>query len=210
MDKNTQQPVAAPHITDAMIDAIQQVRLIDWCCDKDGSPTTVSECSARAIAEAVLTSATPVPRDVLMAFGETVREQTLETAWQIGKGKLRSAVDLAAIADRYASQVPPERESITPQQLADLLAAGGYAQLDKRANQPEPVNQQMLAALKGYDNIVRIVLNGLQRDYEERGLMIRKEFHDELKNAHIAACEAVNAARELRAIAAAEKEQGHD
>lgn len=54
MDKNTQQPVAVPHITDAMIDAIQQVQLIDWQCDKDGNPTTVSECSARAIAEAVI------------------------------------------------------------------------------------------------------------------------------------------------------------
>lgn len=40
--------------TDAMLDAIKQVRLIEWCCDKDGNPTTVSECSARAIAEAML------------------------------------------------------------------------------------------------------------------------------------------------------------
>lgn len=57
------------------------------------------------------------------------------------------------------------------------------------------VNKQMLAALQGYENIVRIVLNGLKRDYEERGLMIRKEFHDELSAALGVACEAVYAAK---------------
>jgi len=66
------------------------------------------------------------------------------------------------------------------------------------------VNKQMLAALQGYENIVRIVLNGLKRDYEERGLMIRKEFHDELSAALGVACEAVYAAK---AIAAAEQAQ---
>ena len=48
------QQVSVTEPSEAMIDAIQQVRLIDWCCDKDGNPTTVSECSARAIAEAVI------------------------------------------------------------------------------------------------------------------------------------------------------------
>lgn len=72
----------------------------------------------------------------------------------------------------------------------------------------ENVNKQLLDALVGYDNIVRIVLNGLRRDYEERGLMIRKEFHDELSAAHAKACEAVfDAKEEMKAIAAAEHAQ---
>ena len=66
------------------------------------------------------------------------------------------------------------------------------------------VNKQLLDALMGYENIVRIVLNGLRRDYEERGLMIRKEFHDELSAALGVACEAVYAAK---SIAAAEQAQ---
>lgn len=49
-----QQPEGVAEPTEAMLEVIQQVRLIDWCCDKDGNPTTVSECSARAIAEAVI------------------------------------------------------------------------------------------------------------------------------------------------------------
>lgn len=69
------------------------------------------------------------------------------------------------------------------------------------------VNKQLLAALQGYENIVRIVLNGLKRDYEERGLMIRKEFHDELSAALGVACEAVYAAK---SIAAAEPAQHGD
>jgi len=72
----------------------------------------------------------------------------------------------------------------------------------------ESVNKQLLDALAGYDNIVRIVLNGLRRDYEERGLMIRKEFHDELSAAHAKACDAVfNAKEEMKAIAADEQDQ---
>lgn len=69
-----------------------------------------------------LYTAPPVPRDVLMAFGTSVHDAAINAA---GDNKNPSPlygvmnIDLAAIADRYASKV-----------------------------QPEPVSQQLLAALK--------------------------------------------------------------
>lgn len=63
-----------------------------------------------------LYTAPPVPRDVLMAFGEAVCD---ECARHYLGDEEDSEIDLSAIADRYASRV-----------------------------QPEPVNQQLLVALK--------------------------------------------------------------
>lgn len=91
MDKNTHQPVAW----------IDDDGMVFW---KDGIPPDGTD----------LFAAQPVPRDVLMAVAEDVRSAIHEY-----NGVDISGVNLAAIADRYASQV-----------------------------QPEPVNQQLLAALK--------------------------------------------------------------
>lgn len=161
MDKNTQQPVAW----------IDDDGMVFW---KDGIPPDGTD----------LFAAPPVPRDVLMAFGVEVADKS-HAAGVIGN--LFTDEDIAAIADRYASQVQTERKSITPQKLADHLAAGGYAKLDNRATKPEPVNQQLLAALKlGKNSLLAFkLIPGQSNAWEE---------HDEANlvaiNAAIAAAEA--------------------
>lgn len=43
--------------TPEMLDAIQQVKLIDWNCDVDGNPTSIAERSALSVARAMLAAA---------------------------------------------------------------------------------------------------------------------------------------------------------
>lgn len=93
MEKNTQQPVAW----------IDDDGMVFW---KDGIPHDGTD----------LYSAPPVPRAVLMAFGEEVLAEASKSQAITG---FCMNINISAIADRYASQV-----------------------------KPEPVNQQMLAALE--------------------------------------------------------------
>lgn len=98
------------------------------------------------------------PRDVLMAFGEAVL---------VKAGVFMYESDIAALADRYASQVQTERNTVTLEEMVAKLKAGengdaiseamtqatadmalGRAIREGRASQSEPVNQQMLAALE--------------------------------------------------------------
>lgn len=111
-----------------------------------------------------LFTAPPVPRDVLMAFGIDVADK----AYDAGViGNLFTDEDISAIADRYASQVQPERNTVTLEEIVEQLKSGengdaiseamtqatadmalGRAIREGRATQPEPVNQQLLVALK--------------------------------------------------------------
>lgn len=55
-----------------------------------------------------LFAAQPVARDVLMALAEEVRE----TCWQVGSGDATiRELDLAAIVDRYAAQLPAQQQA---------------------------------------------------------------------------------------------------
>lgn len=58
------------------------------------------------------------------------------------------------------------------------------------------LENKLANALVDYENIVRIVLSGLKRDYEERGMMVRKEFYDELRQAYANACVALQDAKD--------------
>lgn len=112
-----------------------------------------------------LYTAQPVPRDVLMAFGEEV--------WSHGRHACRMP-DLAAIADRYASKVQPEPVNQQLQDVAQRLRNAGATlpapppggAIESAMNHglcialalveeavaatdaAQPVNQQLLAALK--------------------------------------------------------------
>ena len=90
-----------------------------------------------------LYTAPPVSRDVLMAFGEAVCD---ECARHYLGDEEDSEIDLSALADRYASQVRPERCQccgylVTESEHKGCLRAG------RAANAPEPVNQQLLRTL---------------------------------------------------------------
>lgn len=58
-----------------------------------------------------LYTATPVPRDVMMAFGEAVRDAVWEESGEGWNGEYPGnampKVDISALADHYASQVQP-------------------------------------------------------------------------------------------------------
>lgn len=116
-----------------------------------------------------LYTAPPVPRDVLMAAMRDAVADLKAGAFlaDCGTDIAFRAVDYSAIADRYASQVQPERNTVTLEEMVAKLKASengdaiseamtqatadmalGRSIREGRANQPEPVNQQLLAALK--------------------------------------------------------------
>lgn len=104
-------------------------------------------------------AAPPVPRDVLMAFGEAIQKDCLAQLVKAVSTEhaqlLVEGVDLAAIADRYASKVQPDGNCKFPlcqneqyqQDMAEALHRELYT------GKPEPVNQQLLVALKGLCSI---------------------------------------------------------
>lgn len=144
MDKNTQQPVAwvwqfedgefyeTPHHTKEECERD--------CCGYDG------------VAVPCFTTP-PMPRDVLMAFGEAVRDAVWEESGEGWNGEYPGnampKVDISAIADRYASQVQPDR--IAPDVMDALVGNDG-------GRKPEPVNQQLLAALKGLTEDIQCLI----------------------------------------------------
>lgn len=122
MDKNTQQPVAW----------IDDDGMVFW---KDGIPPDGTD----------LFISPTVPRDVLMA---AVRDMAV---WIFQNDKLPTDGDIADIADRYAGKVQPDVElvSYAPDMATSTLRIGEEQFLfDRHVDQPEPVNQQMLEALK--------------------------------------------------------------
>lgn len=136
-------------------------------------------------------AAPPVPRDVLMAFGEAVRDAWLE--YEDGQ---RFTVDLAAIADRYASQVQSEPQLISyaPDMATCTLRIGDEQYLfDRHTTQSEPVNQQTLAALKDCVEDSRQVLAQDEQIYSESYRPHRLEYQRRVvanAEAAIAAAEA--------------------
>lgn len=120
MDKNTQQPVAW-----AVTVGNDVANQIGFFTDKAKADACFVEQAGEKYASLYLVqplyTATPVPRDVLMAALGELRDQCAELAAKYVNSEafIRSTIDLSAIADRYASKV-----------------------------QPESVNQQLLAALK--------------------------------------------------------------
>lgn len=128
-------------------------------------------------------------RDVLMAFGEELFDKIADNVdrWITGDYAPNGLSEyVATIADRYASRVQPERCQccgylVTQSEHKGCLRAG------RSATQPEPVNQQMLAALKQAKNSLLAfkLMPGQSNAWEE---------HDEENlvaiNAAIAAAEA--------------------
>lgn len=96
MDKNTQQPVAW------MLECPTMTGDTGWKLSWNQSGAGVCNRLAGEDHEKALYTAPPVPRDVLMAFGEAVL---------VKAGVFMYESDIAAIADRYASQMQPEPAS---------------------------------------------------------------------------------------------------
>lgn len=153
MDKNTQQPVARINTVGGYPDDSRHELelLVKHCHLFDGQ---------------LLYTAPPVPRDVLMAAMKDVYDECDRQASDC-EHYYSAKVDLAAIADRYASKVQPERSGVTLEEMVEQLKAGengdaiseamtqatadmalGRAIREGRATQPEQVNQQLLVALK--------------------------------------------------------------
>ena len=114
MDKNTQQPVAWR--------VFRSTTEYELFISEYNATQRAKQLGFTAVQP--LYHATHMPRDVLMEFGEAVRDAIHE----YNGVDISHAVDLAAIADRYASQA-----------------------------QPEQVNQQLLAALKACDEAMSYI-----------------------------------------------------
>lgn len=140
MEKNTQHPVAwvwqfedgefyeTPHHTK---DECERD-----CCGYDGMAVP-------------LYTAPPVPRDVLLAFGKEVADEIARSLPFPGRA------DIAALADSYASKAQSEPVPSGPAMhmpsgfvFDEVLAAAEPSDLVALTPQLEPVNHQMLAALK--------------------------------------------------------------
>lgn len=166
MDKNAQQPVAFSG------DVLSYIRSYGGSCrdcadgdgvcpssglpcgDPDSAITHVLNALAYGINNGFLPSpftAPPVPRDVLMAFGEAVRDAAKRADFDIGED-----VDLAAIADRYASKVPPE--PVNQQLLAALKQMVGYVFGDIEAGKSDVCDRlrSIIAAAEAAQPIVKL------------------------------------------------------
>lgn len=165
--QNTQQPVAWQHTLDSTEGIAENE---PWVVMTD-SPDNPFGVPGRDYSESFpwtavpLYTAPPVPRDVLMAVAEEVRASLSAVVCDSSEPWVASSqFDLDAIVDRYASQVQPERNTVTLEEMVEQLKAGengdaiseamtqatadmalGRAIREGRAAQPEPVNQQLLA-----------------------------------------------------------------
>lgn len=207
--QNTQQPVAWRYIRRADGKVVHDtIEMVKWT---DDQVSYVAKCYDVDVVP--LYTAPPVPRDALMALAEDVRD-AVDAAYSPRDD--RDMVDLAAIADRYASKVQPEpvawsmsKNSIL--ELAAELVRGAECMADDEteltlevriagtvqdddgsmnagpvlaifdaeypeegcypidpenptagratepATHPEPVNQQLLAALKDARDIIETI-----------------------------------------------------
>ena len=194
--QNTQQPVAW------MLECQTMTGDTGWKLSWNQSGAGVCNRLAGEDHEKALYTAAPVPRDVLMAALTEINSRYMEVCGAQFGGEY-----ISAIADRYASHAQPERNTITLEEMVAELKAGengdaiseamtqatadmaiGRAIREGRAAiQPEPVNQQMLAALRlGKNSLVAFkLMPGQSNAWEE---------HDEANlvaiNAAIAAAEA--------------------
>lgn len=155
MEKNTQQPVAwlverhafraSPHGQDA---------------DGHDCLEVTNEGEPKAFPVFV---AQPVPRDVLMAFGTAVHDAAINAA---GDNKNPSPlygvmnIDLAAIADRYASKVQPE--PVNRQLLDEWVDAyksfiGAFDTPISRRRNMDEFSVDARARLRKFDKIIRTI-----------------------------------------------------